>query len=146
MLGGDWRLEPVADFIFLLSEKDESKNILRKRFKKDANALTELFQIIEKIDELGYDNGTEFAFSHQYMDTVKGNGALGLIEIRVKKKLWRVITYWDQDKKLFVMLDAFEAHKHKTMTNIVKLVKPRLEIVKELLKEVGSDGHEDDAQ
>lgn len=136
MSGGDWWLEPIADFIYLLHECNGEKTILQKRFKKDPNALIELFQIIEKIDELGYEDGVDFAFTAGYMDTVKSGDALSLIEIRVKKQLWRVISYWDREKKLFVMLDAFEHHKHKRMTDFVRKIKPELEAAKELLKGV----------
>lgn len=135
MGGGDWWLEPIADFFYLLRERGELKSALQKRFKKDPNALQELFAIIERIDEMGYDDGVEFAFDCKYMDTVRNDEALKLIEIRVKKRLWRVITYWDRGGKRFVMIDAFEAHKHKSMGDMVKQVKPKVAIAKRLLGE-----------
>lgn len=135
MGGGDWWLEPIADFFYLLREHGESKSVLQRRFKKDSDAYRELFAIIAKIDGMGYDDGVEFAFDCRYMDTVRNDEALKLIEIRVKKRLWRIITYWDRSRKRFVMIDAFEAHKHKGMSDMVKRVKQKAMIAKKLLGE-----------
>ena len=47
---GNWRLKQIADFFYLLvNEGDVSeKNILQKRFKKDLNALSALYDLIER--------------------------------------------------------------------------------------------------
>ena len=97
--------------------------MLQKRFKKEINTLNALYDLIEKIDELGYDNGIDFAFNTNRFDTIKGT-KLSLIEIRRFGKTWRVITYWSKKKKMLVMLDAFESHKHKDMNEMLKQVGP----------------------
>ena len=80
---GGWRLKQIADFFYLLvNEGDVSeKNILQKRFKKDLNALSALYDLIERVDGLGYELGVDFAFSTNRFDTIK-NTKLSLIEIR----------------------------------------------------------------
>lgn len=35
-----------------------------------------------------------------------------------------MITYWSKKKKMLVMLDVFEAHKHKDMNEMLKQVGP----------------------
>lgn len=121
----DWQLEQIADFFYLLVDRNDAtgKNILQKRFKKELSVLNALYDLIEKIDELGYSNGVDFAFNTKRFDTIKGT-KLSLIEIRRFGKTWRVITYWCRKKKSFVVLDAFEAHKHKSMNEILKQVEP----------------------
>lgn len=120
-----WYLKQYADFVYLLVDGKEftGKDILQKRFKKDQNAFVALLNLIEKIDELDYDDGIEFAFSSNRFDTIKGTN-LSLIEIRRFNKTWRVITYWSESKKCLVMLDAFEAHKLKTMGEMIRKVEP----------------------
>lgn len=132
---GNWQLKQIADFFYLLvNEGDTSeKNILQKRFKKDSNALSTLYDLIEKIDGLGYELGVDFAFSTNRFDTVK-NTKLSLIEIRRLGKTWRVITYWSKKQRAFVMLDAFESHKHKTMNEMQKQVEP---LVQEAIRLIG---------
>lgn len=80
---GNWRLEQIADFFYLLvNEGDASeKNILQKRFKKDLNALSALYDLIERIDGLGYELGVDFAFGTNRFAMVR-NTKLSLIEIR----------------------------------------------------------------
>lgn len=121
----DWQLKQIADFFYLLVDGSDvaGKDILQKRFKKETNTLSALYDLIEKIDELGYDDGIDFAFNTNRFDTIKGT-KLSLIEIRRFGKTWRVITYWDKKKKMLVMLDAFEAHKHKDMNEMLKQVGP----------------------
>lgn len=132
----DWSLLPIADFVFLLVRKGDDRNVLRKRFKKDQPALVELHSIIGKIDELGYEDGMEFAFSAEYIKSITTDGDMGLVEIRVKRTLWRVVTYHARDQKKLVMLDAFKAHEHKTMENMVKQVKAKRDIADRLIKEI----------
>ena len=129
-------MQQIADFIYLLREDGESKDILQRRFKKDTDALKILLLLIGKLDEMGYHAGIDFAFSTHRMDYVKADGDLSLIEIRVDKTLWRVITYWNRNKEKLVMLDAFEHHKHRSMSEMVNMVKERLEAARELLEEV----------
>lgn len=121
----DWQLKQIADFFYLLVNGSDAtrKDILQKRFKKEINTLNALYDLIEKIDELGYDNGIDFAFNTNRFDTIKGT-KLSLIEIRRFGKTWRVITYWSKKKKMLVMLDAFESHKHKDMNEMLKQVGP----------------------
>lgn len=121
----DWQLKQIADFFYLLVNESDAtgKDILQRRFKKEINTLNALYDLIEKIDELGYDNGIDFAFNTNRFDTIKGT-KLSLIEIRRFGKTWRVITYWSKKKKMLVMLDAFESHKHKDMNEMLKQVGP----------------------
>lgn len=120
-----WQLKQIADFFYLLVDGDEAsgKDVLQKRFKKDMGALSALYDLIERIDELGYELGTEFAFNTNRFDTIKGT-KLSLIEIRRFGKTWRVLTYWSKKRRAFVMLDAFEAHKRKSMNDMLKQVEP----------------------
>ena len=119
----DWQLKQISDFFYLLVDENGAtgKDILQKRFKKETNALSALYDLIEKIDELGYDDGINFAFNTNRFNTIKGT-KLSLIEIRRFGKTWRVITYWSKKKKALVMLDAFEAHKRKRMDEMLKQV------------------------
>ena len=121
----DWQLKQISDFFYLLVDGNGAtgKDILQKRFKKETNALSALYDLIEKIDELGYDDGINFAFNTNRFDTIKGT-KLSLIEIRRFGKTWRVITYWSKKKKALAMLDAFEAHKRKRMDEMLKQVDP----------------------
>ena len=121
----DWQLKQISDFFYLLVDGNGAtgKDILQKRFKKETNALSALYDLIEKIDELGYDDGINFAFNTNRFNTIKGT-KLSLIEIRRFGKTWRVITYWSKKKKALVMLDAFEAHKCKRMDEMLKQVDP----------------------
>lgn len=137
MSEGAWFLEPIADFVFLLAREAEAKSILQRRFKKDRTALAELFDIIEKVDGFGYEDGIRFAFDCRYMEPVSARGGLGLVEIRVKRTLWRVVAYHDRRRKKLVILDAFEAHRHKTMGQLVEQVEPRRATAIRLLEEAG---------
>ena len=112
----DWQLKQIADFFYLLVDGSDATG-------KDINTLSALYDLIEKIDELGYDDGIDFAFNTNRFDTIKGT-KLSLIEIRRFGKTWRVITYWSKKKKMLVMLDVFEAHKHKDMNEMLKQVGP----------------------
>lgn len=98
------------------------------------NALDALYDLIEKIDELGYDGGIDFAFSTNLFDTIKGT-KLSLIEIRRFGKTWRVITYWSKKEKALVMLDAFEAHRHKSMNEMLKQIEPLAQQAIRLMKD-----------
>ena len=122
---GNWQLKQIADFFYLLVDGSESsgKDVLQKRFKKDLASLSALYDLIERVDKLGYELGTEFAFNTNRFDTIK-NTKLSLIEIRRFGKTWRVLTYWSKKRRAFVMLDAFEAHKHKSMNDKLKQVEP----------------------
>ena len=135
MSEGSWFLEPIADFVFLLAREGEARNILQKRFKKDWPALAELYRIIEKIDGFGYEEGMKFAFGCSYIEPVSTSDNLCLVEIRVKRTLWRVVTYHERRRKKLAMLDAFEAHKHKTMVEMIRQVETRRTIAIRLLEE-----------
>ena len=133
----DWRLEQLADFFYLLVSKNEKKkDILQKRFKRDISAHALLYDLIEKIDEMGYEEGVEFAFNSKRFKTIK-HTPYNLIEIRRLNKTWRVIAYWNKQKRIFVLLDAFEAHKDKSMNNMLKQIEPRTKQAIALTK--GSD-------
>ena len=45
-----------------------------------------------------------------------------------------MITYWSKKQRAFVMLDAFESHKHKTMNEMQKQVEP---LVQEAIRLIG---------
>lgn len=79
----EWQLKQIADFFYLLFEGHDAKgkDVLQKRFKKDLNTLGALYDLIAKLDELGYDDGVDFAFNTNRFDTIKGT-KLSLIEIR----------------------------------------------------------------
>lgn len=134
-----WYLKEITDFIYLLDYADpddqEGRTILQKRFKKDKKSYAVLYQFLRKIDDMGYEDGMSFSFASARMDTIKGT-PLDLIEIRVKESLWRVITYRDSTRKKLVMLDAFEHHKHKAMSEMVKQVYPRVRTAQQLLEEI----------
>ena len=121
----EWQLKQISDFFYLLFDGHDAmgKDVLQKRFKKDLNTLGALYDLIAKLDELGYDDGVDFAFNTNRFDTIKGT-KLSLIEIRRFGKTWRVITYWSKKNKAVVMLDAFEAHKHKDMSEMLKQAEP----------------------
>ena len=55
MTSDRWQLKQIADFFYLLVDNDDEsgKDILQKRFKKDKAAHESLFNLIEKIDEMG---------------------------------------------------------------------------------------------
>lgn len=136
MTKGNWQLDQIADFFYLLVDGDDrsGRNILQRRFKKEPTALSALYDLIEKVDELGYEDGIDFAFNTNRFDTIRGT-RLSLIEIRRFNKTWRVITYWSKRKKAFVMLDAFEAHRSKDMSEMLKQVKPLAKRAVELIEE-----------
>lgn len=131
-----WYLQPIGDFISLLCDADEMKTILQKRFKKDPDALSTLFEIIEKIDEMGYQDGMNFARSACYIASIQTHGNLSLIEIRIRDCLWRVVTYHSIQKKHLVMLDAFENHRGITMNEMIKRIEAKVPVVRRLLEEV----------
>ena len=131
-----WVLQPISSFVYLLHNRRDRQTILQQRFKKNASALKMLYKTIEKVDELGYDLGVEFAFQSHRFDTIRNHGNYSLIEIRVKDTLWRAITYWSKPKRLFVILDAFEAHKHQSLEEKVKQIAPLAQRAKELTEEI----------
>ena len=91
MEDGVWRLDEIGDFIFLLNcYGPNEKNVLQRRFKKDRKALNKLYDLLEKLDELGFDDAMSFGQSAHYIGTIANNKHLTLIEIRVKSTLWRV--------------------------------------------------------
>ena len=59
-----------------------------------------------------------------------------LIEIRTDKTLWCVVTYVDNDKKVFVMIDAFKNHGKKAMGKVVEECDDRIRRVSKLVREV----------
>lgn len=54
---GNWQLKQIADFFYLLVDGSESsgKDVLQKRFKKDLASLSALYDLIERVDKLGYE-------------------------------------------------------------------------------------------
>ncbi|MCR5582450.1 MAG: hypothetical protein K6F70_02405 [Eggerthellaceae bacterium] len=134
MYNDEWMLKQIAGFFYALVRRSESKTILQKRFKKDRPVLTEFYSIIEAIDAQGYQAGVDFAFRQRYFDSVIANGSLSLVELRVRGTLWRVVMYWVREERLFVVLDAFEAHKHKSMFDVIKVIRPKVRIVDGLLE------------
>lgn len=74
MENDSWELQQISDFIYLLCETGETKNILQRRFKKDPTALKMLYKLIEKLDELGYEDGIQFAFKSHRIDTIRNYG------------------------------------------------------------------------
>lgn len=132
----EWYLSRVSDFMLLLCKRDETRNVLSRRLKKEPEELSKLYLLIEKLDKMGYANGIDFAFATHRIDTIKEDKHLGLIELRVDKSLWRVICYWDKKRECIVILDAFKAHQHKRMSEIVASVERQIEIVQLLLEEV----------
>ena len=137
MEDGVWRLDEIGDFIFLLNcYGPNEKNVLQRRFKKDRKALNKLYDLLEKLDELGFDDAMSFGQSAHYIGTIANNKHLTLIEIRVKLTLWRVVTYVDYGRKVLVMLDAFEHHKSKTMNAVVNANEQNVKRAIELLEEV----------
>lgn len=138
-----WRLDEIGDFIYLLNcYAPNEKNVLQRRFKKDMKALNKLYDLLEKLDELGFDDAMSFGQSTHYIGPIANNKHLTLIEIRVKSTLWRVVTYVDFGKKVLVMLDAFEHHKSKTMNSIVNENEKNVKRAMELLGEDGLYGAE----
>lgn len=136
MENDSWELQQISDFVYLLRKAGESKTILQHRFKKDQAALRILYELIEKLDELGYEDGISFGFGSHRLDTIRNHGDLGLIEIRVKDTLWRVFTHWSRRKKVLVILDAYKAHRHTTTEKEAKLVLPRARQAKKLVEEI----------
>lgn len=133
-----WELKRISEFFYLLVDASDSseKDILQKRFKKDPNALNDLYTTIEKIAQHGYTKGVEYAFRAAYFDTIKGS-IIGLIEIRRFRDVWRVLTYHDKKRKKLVMLDAFKAHEHVSTLKAAQRVEPKAEIAKKILEKDG---------
>lgn len=127
----DWYLKPISSFVFLLDNRSYQKNILQKRFKKDRDGQISLYLLIEKIDSFGYEAGINFAFAAEHFKWIKGT-KLHLLEIRKFHKLWRVITYLDEERKRLIMLDAFEAHNSKPMNKMIDQVSQLAKIAEEL--------------
>lgn len=132
-----WRLKEIGDFIFLLDcygvgERD----VLQRRFKKDESSLRMLYDQLTDFEKLGFDGAMEFGRLTERIKTISNNKHLALIEIRVGKTLWRVITHVDYEKKVFVMIDAFQHHKKKTMNQAVEENKSKIRKAMELLREV----------
>ena len=132
-----WRLDEIGDFIYLLNcYSPDEKNVLQRRFKKDRKALSKLYDILDKLDEFGFDEAMSFGQSAHFIGPIANNKHLTLIEIRVKSTLWRVVTYVDYARKVLVMLDAFEHHKSKTMNAVVEENEKNVKRAKQLLGEV----------
>lgn len=92
-----------------------------------------LYSEIDRIDSMGYEDGTKFAVSTERLKRISGSDS-GIYEIRVDKRLWRIITLWDVDRQALVMLDAFEAHKNKQLLDKVGECKDRIAAARELIK------------
>lgn len=78
----------------------------------------------------------EFGRLTKRIKTISNNKHLALIEIRAGKTLWRVITHVDYEMKVFVMIDAFQHHKKKTMNQAVEENESKIRKAMELLREV----------
>lgn len=46
-----------------------------------------------------------------------------------------MVTYWSKKKKMLVILDAFESHKHKDMNEMLKQVGPLAQHVIRLIED-----------
>lgn len=121
MAHDDRKLERVADFTYVFDLP-----FFRKRFKKDSKAMALLFELIEKIDGMGYDVGVSFAFRAHYFDTIKRTN-LSLIEVRRFKGTWRVLSYLNSSAQRIVLIDAFQSHKHKRIFEKLKEDKSRID-------------------
>lgn len=127
-----WYLKPYASFIFLLDRYvGQGKDTLQKRFKKDKEGLINLYILLQLIDSFGYDEGVAFGFSTERLKPIK-NTWLHLIEMRRFHKTWRIITYLDTERKRLIMIDAFEAHKSKSLDKKVREIEPLIKIAVEL--------------
>ena len=122
-------LKRISEFFYLLVDASDpsGKDILQKRFKKEPNALDQLYLLIERIGKLGYMNGVDYAFRTSLFDTIKG-------PIKSLIEPWRVLTYNDSKRKKHVMLDAFQAHKHVSTLKAAQRVESKMETAKKLLE------------
>jgi len=130
--GEGFRLVQVSDFFYIL-EDVSGKSRVQQHMKKDVEAGEELYDIIEKIDELGYGDGIEFALAARYFKFIKGT-PMSIIEIRRIKETWRVIAYWDRGRERIVLLDAFKAHANKPMNKMLRQVIPLAREAERLLE------------
>lgn len=132
-----WRLDRVGDFIYLLNcYGPDEDDVLKRRFKKDMSSFEILHDHLAAFEELGFEGAMEFGRLTKRIKTISNNKHLALIEIRVGKTLWRVITHVDYEKKVFVMIDAFQHHKKKPMNKAVEENKRKIRKAMELLGEV----------
>ena len=132
-----WVLKEIGDFIYLLNcHAPDEKDVLQRRFKKDMKSFKVLYELLGQLDGLGFDSAMKFGRDTKRIKTIVNNKHLSLIEIRVGKTLWRVITYVDDGKKVLVMIDAFEHHKAKSMNKAVEEVEGKVRIAMKLLEEV----------
>ena len=132
-----WTLKEIGDFIYLLDCHAPDKNdVLQRRFKKDQDSFKILFDMLSQFDSLGFDGAMKFGQQTGRIRGIRNNKHLTLIEIRVGKTLWRVITYVSYEKKALVMIDAFEHHKKKTMNKVVEECTDRIRRASKLIREV----------
>ena len=144
MDGEAWDLLAIGDFIYLLDCRNSSEaTILQRRFKKDRVALEILYDLLERLDGLGFEGALSFGLQTKRLKPISNNKHLQLIEIRVGKTLWRVITVVDRKHKALVMIDAFQHHKKKTMNQMVNESESRIRAALRLLEEADLDGNED---
>ena len=94
-----------------------------------------MYDQLAAFEKLGFDDSMEFGRLTKRIKTISNNKHLALIEIRVGKTLWRVITYVDYETKVFVMIDAFRHHK-TTMNQAVEENESKIRKAMELLREV----------
>lgn len=131
-----WTLKGIGDFIYLLDRHAPNKNdVLQRRFKKDMDSLTKLFDILSTFDSLGFDGAMRFGQATRRIKSINDKHLI-LIEIRTDKTLWCVVTYVDNDKKVFVMIDAFKNHGKKAMGKVVEECDDRIRRVSKLVREV----------
>ena len=132
-----WRLKDIGGFIYLLNcYGPDEQDVLQRRFKKDKSSLHMLYDQLTAFEKLGFDGAMEFGRLTKRIKTISNNKHLALIEIRVGKTLWRVITHVDYEKKVFVMIDAFEHHKKKTMNQEIEENESKIRKAMEMLREV----------
>lgn len=132
-----WRLDQIGSFIYLLDcYGSDEKNILQRRFKKDGSSLDVLLNQLTAFERLGFDDAMTFGRGNRQIKRLENNKHLPLIEIRVTGTLWRVVTYVDYDKKVFVVIDAFENHKKKTVGKVVEECEGRVRKTMKLLRKV----------
>lgn len=129
-----YTIQWVSDMFGMLVDNC-GRSPLEKAFKKDSGVKAALFETVKAIESFNYEEGVKFAFDTKRFKTVK-RPHLSLIEIRKLKNTWRVLTYWDRGRKKFVMLNAFEAHKNKTLN---KFVNEQKELIAAACEQLGKE-------
>ena len=136
-------LKRLSDCFYVLigNEGVYETGFVGKRLKKEPEVLGALYDLIEKIDVLGYRDGVDFAFASKRFDAIRGTN-LTIVEIRRIGKTWRVLCYWDRPRRALVLLDAFEAHRHKKMDVVLRQLAPLVREAARLIEAGAFDDNE----